>query len=378
MHDADLTDAMDSPLLLSSLLIASPRQSLFKSVTPALSQDYRVFEIHDGWQALEEINRRHYSGILIDADLPGLSGFNLLKKVESGNRRRTPVIFLHNQEDRERAEACRDEGDCDLLLEAPFHAGDCLTLIWELADLEVERSWKQTLSPLQNKLLKVTKTNLKRIFSEAGAKGAIEPDLAINAGKLVVDGAKTETLGPILDGLKMHHSYTLVHSLKVASLMTIFGVHVGMNQHDLELLAQGGLLHDIGKSQTPQHLLSKPGQLDPDEWGEMQKHVPLSGEILRNTPGIDPCIVNIAEHHHEKMDGSGYPHGLTGAQMDDPSLVACIMDIYSALTDKRSYKRPFTPQESLEIMREMSGHHLEPNCLKKFEDMIRSGAGGEM
>ena len=378
MLSADLDDAAENPLLLSSLLIASTWQSLFKSVVQALARDYRVFEVHDGWQALEAIHQRRYSGILIDADLPGLSGFNLLKKLESEGLRHMPVIFLHKREDRERAKACLEEGECELLLEAPFQAGECLSLIWALADLEVEKSWQQRLTPLQNNLLKVTKTNLKRIFTDAGSKGAISSELAASAGKLVVEGARTETLGPILDCLKQHHNYSFVHSLKVASLMTIFGVHVGMGQHDLELLAQGGLLHDIGKSLTPEHLLSKPGKLDPEEWAEMRKHAPLSGEVLRNTPGIDPCIINIAERHHEKMDGSGYPLGLTGVQMDDPSLVACIMDVYSALTDKRSYKPSMKPVEALEIMRTMAGHHLEDHFLQKFEEMIRSGAGGEL
>ena len=78
------------------------------------------------------------------------------------------------------------------------------------------------------------------------------------------------------------------------------------------------------------------------------------------------------------MDGSGYPAGLTGDQMDDPSLVAAIMDVYSALTDKRAYKKPFTPQKSLMIMREeMRGRHLEEGFFDKFEEMILSGAAGK-
>jgi HD-GYP domain-containing protein (c-di-GMP phosphodiesterase class II) len=155
--------------------------------------------------------------------------------------------------------------------------------------------------------------------------------------------------------------------------MAVFGLALGMREGDLLLLAQAGLLHDVGKSAIPFEILEKPGPLDRREWHMMRQHPRLSGEILRRNPAFAEDIVRAAENHHERLDGSGYPRALKGIEIDDLSLVCAITDVYGALTDKRAYKRRCSSGEAVEIMRTMTECHLEPSFFVRFEEMVRDG-----
>ena len=197
--------------------------------------------------------------------------------------------------------------------------------------------------------------------------------LSQECSKALVGAARSHDLNGVLTMLRNHHSYSFCHALKVSALMTLFGEQVGLKDGDLELLAQGGLVHDVGKAVTAVHLLDKPGVLDDDEWEVMREHVTHSGRILRASGEVPKEVIHIAERHHEKMDGTGYPYGLKGGQMDDPSLIAMMMDIYSALSDKRSYKKAFPKEKSMEIMSSMAGHHIEPGFFEKFREMVLDG-----
>ena len=368
----------DSGLGRLPVLIATSRRAHLQKVLDVLERDYDICLVEDGWHAIKEMRDRAFSSAVIDADLPGLSGFDVIKKNRSDHLCDASVLLLHTAQDRSGATTSLLEGDCEGIFQIPFDDGRFLNAIWGLADLTVERNWEINLNPLQSKLLRVANNSIRKIFSQAQTADHLDVRLVEETGRMIVEGARGNEMGAILECLQDHHNYSFVHSLKVASLMTIFGVHAGMCEHDLELLAQGGLLHDVGKSKTPEHLLSKPDNLSEDEWVVMRNHPADSIDILRNTPGVDPFIVKIAANHHEKLDGTGYPNGLKGNQIDDPSLVASIVDIYSALTDKRSYKPAFTAEKSLDIMRDMCGHHIEENFFKKFEEMIRSGAAGDL
>ena len=124
-----------------------------------------------------------------------------------------------------------------------------------------------------------------------------------------------------------------------------------MRRDDAEILAQAGLLHDIGKAAVPVGILDKPGPLDSGEWHLVQRHPLIAADVLQRSPALPAHLVRIAERHHERLDGSGYPQGLSGAQIDEPSLLCAIADVHTALTDRRAYRSPLDEAAAFARMR---------------------------
>ncbi|RED47661.1 HD domain-containing phosphohydrolase [Aestuariispira insulae] len=358
----------------NSILLAAANPKLFSEIMPGLTRYVDVTFAEEGWTALEMAKTGNYIAAIIDEDLPGLSGFDVarrLKREPDEKGYTLPVMLVARRaEDHDAVE--RIKAYCDGYMLAPFEASPFLTRFWEVCDVYMERAWDD-LNYIQSSVLKVAKKNLIKLFDSAAIHGAVDPKLSSECSVALVKAARSQDLNGVLTMLKNHHSYSFCHALKVSALMALFGEQVGLKDGDLALLAQGGLVHDVGKAVTAVHLLDKPTVLDEDEWEIMRQHVEHSGRILRASGEVPREVIHIAERHHEKIDGTGYPYGLKGAQMDDPSLIAMMMDIYSALTDKRSYKKAFSKQKSMEIMASMAGHHIEPGFFERFREMVLDG-----
>jgi len=190
----------------------------------------------------------------------------------------------------------------------------------------------------------------------------------------LVEAVNSHEYDGILDGVKGHHNYTYVHSLRIATFLSIFGHTIGMRGDDLQTLASGGLLHDVGKMATPQDILNKNGKLDDREWPVMQGHVEQSRIILDRTPGISAGVRIIALQHHEKIDGSGYPLGLKDNELNELARMSMIVDIFGALTDERSYKPAFPPEKAFAILEDLD-NKLDQGLVKVFRGVLEdSGA----
>ena len=185
-----------------------------------------------------------------------------------------------------------------------------------------------------------------------------------------------------IDALDRHHNYFFRHSMFVCGSLTFFAHAIGIRGADLDLLTVGGLLHDIGKSRVPTEILDKPGKLDEIEWEVMKKHPDYSREILLCEGDPDEIVLAMAVEHHERLDGTGYPSGLSGSRIDDHVRMTAIADVYSALIDKRAYKGSMSSEQALAIM-ESSRGHLDMDLLRAFKTFVldqegwRSGAPRE-
>lgn len=355
------------------VLIACTRASAYETVLNCISQFYKIDLVDDGWAAIKLMRERIYHTAIIELDLPGKSGFHVARMAShpEAGRPEIPVLLVANRE-MDGFSGERLSEICYRLAYFPFVDAEFLSIFWAVCDKASERQW-ESLNPVQSGLLKITKKNIHHIFEKVALEGRVDMGLVKVCTRSVVAAAESNDLNGALDTLKQHHSYSFVHSLKVASVMVIFGRYVGLKRSDLHLLAQGGLLHDIGKFATPLAILDKPGPLTPEEWHVMRDHPRNSEEILGGQNDIPIEVLQMATRHHEKMDGTGYPYGLKGAQLDEPSIITAITDVYSALMDKRSYKTPFPIEKTVEILESMSGHHLEAGLLRKFLEMIRCG-----
>ncbi|MFC5068693.1 HD-GYP domain-containing protein [Flaviflagellibacter deserti] len=156
-----------------------------------------------------------------------------------------------------------------------------------------------------------------------------------------------------LDNIRKHHVSTFQHCLLVTSVATMFGQSLGMRRADVVALTMAGMLHDIGKATIPVALLDKPGKLTDAELKIIKSHPEVGSRYLSSTV-IRPDILHAVRHHHEALDGSGYPDGLSGHQIPDMTRILTVCDIYAALIERRSYKEPLPPAAAIDVLRTLA------------------------
>jgi HD-GYP domain-containing protein (c-di-GMP phosphodiesterase class II) len=154
--------------------------------------------------------------------------------------------------------------------------------------------------------------------------------------------------------------------MTVCGILLHFAWDMGVKKEDLTLLAMAGLLHDVGKALVPQRILDKSTALSADELEEMKKHPAFSRDIIEGIPDLDKRIAAIAVHHHERLDGTGYPDRLEGGAIDDLTRLVSIVDVYAALIDERAYREALTPGQAFAAMERTEGH-LDPDILARLK-----------
>jgi len=140
---------------------------------------------------------------------------------------------------------------------------------------------------------------------------------------------------------------------------------LGMSEDQLVHMRRGGLLHDIGKMAVPDHILLKPDRLTEDEWAVMRRHPQLAYEWLVSIPFIKQAL-EIPYYHHEKWDGTGYPHGLRGKLIPLAARIFAVVDVWDALTNDRPYRRAWNRSKAMEYMRRKSGTYFDPHIVEVF------------
>ena len=206
---------------------------------------------------------------------------------------------------------------------------------------------------------------LQQIF--ASVLSGEKPDMhAIGAaGAEVVEKLEEEGLARWLEIVRDHHSQTYQHSLVVTAVAVSFGKHLGFSHADKQRLATAGLLHDLGKAKIPIEILEKPAPLNDEEAAVMRNHALLGYEVLKDSPDLQPEMLDMVLHHHEYLDGSGYPHGLQASEISDLVRTITIADIYGALIERRSYKPPLRGSVAYRILQEM-GPKLDRDLVREF------------
>jgi putative nucleotidyltransferase with HDIG domain len=181
----------------------------------------------------------------------------------------------------------------------------------------------------------------------------------------ILKAIKRSSLREWLATVGRHHTHSYRHCLFVTGFAAAFAQHLGMREDDQRRLTRAALLHDVGKAFIPVAILDKPGTLSNEEKIEIRRHPRLGYEALLQQGGFPPEMLDVVLHHHELLDGSGYPDGLRGDQISDIVRLTAIVDIYAALVEQRAYRLPFTHAKAFTIMEEMGGK-LDQHLLQAF------------
>ena len=204
------------------------------------------------------------------------------------------------------------------------------------------------------------------MFQEARMGKAIEAEAA---APLVEEISNSVLRNPgaliSLARLKTADDYTFMHSVAVCALMIALARKLGLDEQQTRDAGMAGLLHDLGKAMIPIEILNKPGKLTDEEFDLVKTHPEEGHKLLLGGIGISEMTRDVCLHHHEKIDGSGYPKRLTGETMSLFAKMGAVCDVYDAVTSNRPYKAGWDPAESIKRMAEWKGH-FDPVVFQAF------------
>ncbi|MCD9022085.1 HD-GYP domain-containing protein [Cohnella silvisoli] len=166
--------------------------------------------------------------------------------------------------------------------------------------------------------------------------------------------------------LQSKDDYTYRHNLGVGVISTLIGQWLDMEESDLSELTMAATLHDVGKVKIPLDILNKPGKLTDEEYAMMKKHAEFGYEIIKQTPGTNHRQALVALQHHERQDGSGYPHGIQSSDIDLFSRIIAVADIFHAMSSRRSYRNASPFYDILRQMQNDTFGALDPEITRLF------------
>ncbi|RZM97728.1 hypothetical protein CWO91_37485 [Bradyrhizobium genosp. SA-3] len=209
-------------------------------------------------------------------------------------------------------------------------------------------------------------TAFASMFTAVTLDQPLDVDGTKEAGRQIADRITEHGLSEWLTTVRRHHEGTYQHCLIVTGVAIDFGLSLGVGRADLERLCSAAMFHDIGKAQIPLAILDKPGRLDSDERALIETHPAAGYEFLKGHGKISPEILDAVRHHHEYLDGSGYPDALCAETIGDIVRILTISDIFAALIEHRHYKPTMPRAEAYDILRGMAGK-LEKALVTAFK-----------
>lgn len=220
----------------------------------------------------------------------------------------------------------------------------------------VRRSMGDELHNASN-VLKRSKQAMMSLFTEARMGNAVNTSECAPLVNEIVDSIDHNADALIsLCRLKTADEYTYIHSVSVCALMVSLGRQLGLDDAACRDAGMAGLLHDLGKAAMPQEIINKPGKLTDDEFTIIKSH-PVRGHEMLLESGVDnQHVLDVARHHHERMDGKGYPDSLAGDNISTLARMSAVCDVYDAITSDRPYKKGWDPAESVSRMASWEGH----------------------
>src|ERR1700758_3022601 len=292
------------------------------------AQGCSVITVPDGAAAVEELTRNQVDLVLLDVMMPHLNGFEVCEKIKNNpNTYLIPVIMITALSDKQdRLEGIKVGADD--FLSRPVDRNELLARVKSLLEL------KQRTDELERAE--------SVLFSVARSIEGKDP-------------------------------YTHGHCERLAQYSARLGEQLGLSGDQITALRRAGIVHDVGKIAVPDAILLKPGRLTPDEWTIIREHSVVGERICAPLKSFRH-VLPIIRHHHEKLDGSGYPDGLRGEAIPITARVLQIVDVYDALTTDRPYKKAFSITDALRTMKEEVGKGWwDPRIFDQFERLVRAG-----
>ncbi len=347
MTQETLTDTWDP----ASVLVVDDEAEVANVLARGLTgTGYKVSVAHSGGEALERLEAGAFDLLLTDMHMPRMQGDELQRIA----RHRDPdlaVILITAAQDAQDAVRCMQEGASDYIVKpAP------------LADVSV-----RVQKALERRRLVLENRDYQTHLEERVAEQADR-----------IRRMLMQSLETLSYALEAKDENTRNHSVRVAELVATLAGHLAPEDKTYHMrLKLAALLHDIGKIGVPEAILNKPGQLTPEEFGQIQKHPVIGETILRPMLGSEDDIMSVVRNHHERWDGGGYPDGLAGEDTPLGARIAAVADAYDAMTSARPYRPGMLPEQALKVLREGAGTQWDPRVVASAMELAAAGQFGQ-
>jgi len=326
----------------------------------------------DASEAAELIRREKPDLVLLDIAMPEISGIDILHLLSvDAALNHVPFIVMTEIADREVKQVCLELGVSDFLSK-PIDPMDLLPRVRNLL--------------------------LNKHYSDQQASHAEWLEEQVRKRTAELAASREEVVHCLARAGEFRDDDTGHHVARVGKYVGVIALGLGFSPSRVELLELAAQLHDIGKIGIPDSILHKPGRLDPEQYAVMQTHCAIAREIIQPHPPEDSSLLRhharlgasmlhvpsspllmlaarIAQTHHERWDGSGYPLGLKGEDIPIEGRMTAVADVYDALSTRRAYKEPFSREKCFQILEEGRGTHFDPKVLDTFfnhsEEIIR-------
>ncbi len=345
--DLDLTDLLMTSALAdihdAKILVVDDNPSNVALLEAVLEEEEyeNIFSTTDPFQVLPLYQKHRFDLILLDIRMPGMSGIEVLQQLSKVTRDEyLPVIVLTAQTDQNTRQQALEAGAKDFITK-PFEDWEVLLRIENTLQTRLFYTRQVVRADLlENEVIKRTTEIRETQFEIVQCLGA--------AGEL-------------------RDNETGAHVKRMSHICSLLASKRGLGKDFSTLLLYASTMHDVGKIGIPDSILLKPGKLSHEEWLVMQQHPKIGAKIIGNH---DANIIALARetalYHHEKWDGTGYPHGIAGAKIPVSARIAAISDVFDALTSERPYKKAWSVEKAVAEIQSQSGKHFEPIMVELF------------
>jgi len=305
-------------------------------------QGYKGLElIEDPREVLKHYQAKRPDLILLDINMPHLDGYQVMEQLKALNDPLLPpIVILTAQQGKDYLIRGLAAGARDFITK-PFDRIELLMRVRNLLDAQLAHRFMHDQKMVLESMVKARTEELRRTRLEV-----------------------VQRLGMAAE---YRDEETGNHILRMSHISTLLARAIGWSDSQCELILNASPMHDIGKIGIPDAILLKPGKFEPQEWEIMKTHATIGGKLL---DGDDSALMlmarEIALTHHEKWDGSGYPNGLAGEKIPQSGRIAALADVFDALTSERPYKKAWTVEAAVSLIKETSGKHFDPQLVEVF------------
>ena len=297
--------------------------------------------LQDSRKVLDTYRQQRADLILLDINMPYLDGFDVLEQLKAlDDPLFPPVVILTAQNSQDFLLRALNAGARDFITK-PFDRNELLARVRNMLDAYLAHRLVFEQKDVLDEIVQTRTNELRR--------------------------TRLQVVQRLGRAAEYRDNETGNHILRMSHISALLAKSIGWNEADCELMLHASPMHDIGKIGIPDHILLKPGKLGPEEWEIMKTHATIGANILEGDDSdLMRCASEIALTHHEKWDGSGYPYGLSGEAIPLTGRIAALADVFDALTSERPYKKAWTVESAVDLIKESRGTHFDPELVAVF------------